>query len=102
MYEVCMINMLVKTFYHFDCAPPIVLILYSFTSMDASHFQQVEEAERAYWAKYQKQASEQEVTYPKPFFIRPLQPSFSLNENQVCFPSSIICFYLINCENVIL
>ncbi|KAK3888336.1 hypothetical protein Pcinc_007597 [Petrolisthes cinctipes] len=44
--------------------------------------EKVEEAERAYWAKYQRQMSEQEVTYPKPFFVRPLQANFSLNENQ--------------------
>ncbi|ROT82072.1 I-connectin [Penaeus vannamei] len=42
----------------------------------------VEEAERAYWAKYQRQMSEREVSYPKPFFVRPLQTNFSLNENQ--------------------
>ncbi|KAK8746935.1 hypothetical protein OTU49_016904 [Cherax quadricarinatus] len=44
--------------------------------------EKVEEAERAYWAKYQRQMSEREVTYPKPFFVRPLQTNFSLNENQ--------------------
>ncbi|KAG0723051.1 Titin [Chionoecetes opilio] len=44
--------------------------------------EKVEEAERAYWAKYQKEASEAEVSFAKPFFTRPLQPSFSLNENQ--------------------
>lgn len=44
---------------------------------------QVEEAERAYWAKYQRQMSEREVSFPKPFFVRPLQTNFSLNENQV-------------------
>lgn len=49
------------------------------------HLIQVEEAERAYWAKYQRQMSEQEVTFPKPFFVRPLQANFSLNENQVCW-----------------
>ncbi|XP_042888253.1 titin-like isoform X7 [Penaeus japonicus] len=42
----------------------------------------VEEAERAYWAKYQRQMSEREVSFPKPFFVRPLQTNFSLNENQ--------------------
>ncbi|CAL4067925.1 unnamed protein product, partial [Meganyctiphanes norvegica] len=42
----------------------------------------VEAAERAYWAKYQRQMSEKDVTYPKPFFIRPLQPNFSIIENQ--------------------
>ncbi|KAG7174092.1 Titin-like 20 [Homarus americanus] len=44
--------------------------------------EKVEEAERAYWAKYQRQMSERDVTYPKPFFVRPLQTNFSLSENQ--------------------
>lgn len=58
--------------------------------LNASLLLQVEEAERAYWAKYQKQMSEAEVSYPKPFFIRPLQPNFSLNENQVCFLCAVM------------
>ncbi|KAA0201394.1 hypothetical protein HAZT_HAZT001733 [Hyalella azteca] len=45
--------------------------------------QKVEEAERAFWSKYQRQVSEKEITYPKPVFIRPLQPNFAIVENQL-------------------
>lgn len=44
---------------------------------------QVEEAERAFWSKYQRQESEKEISYPKPVFIRPLQTNFSIIENQL-------------------
>lgn len=60
------------------------------TQLTTPLWPQVEEAERAYWAKYQKQMSESEVSYPKPFFIRPLQPNFSLNENQVCVLCAVV------------
>lgn len=42
--------------------------------------EKVQEAEDAYLSKYQRQISGPEATYPKPIFITPLKPEFSLGE----------------------
>lgn len=68
-----------------------LLLLYSGKQdiyLDTQHpqgkagLEKVQEAEDAYLSKYQRQVSAPDAAYPKPVFIVPLGPQFSLGENE--------------------